>query len=58
MGRRTFIGKIKKERVTMFDIAEFIVGLLFLPVTVFILIPLAMLIGRTIASIFRSGPKA
>ena len=36
----------------MFGIAEFIVGLLFLPVTLFIIIPLIMLIGWTIASVF------
>ena len=41
----------------MFNIAEFIVGLLFIPVTIFIIIPLVMLIGWTIASVFATHKK-
>ena len=38
----------------MFGIAEFIVGLLFLPVTIFIIIPLVMLIGWTVKYLFNA----
>ena len=42
----------------MFRIAEFIVAMWFFPVTIFVIIPLAMLIGRTVIKlVFNSNFK-
>jgi hypothetical protein len=36
----------------MFDRAEYIVGLWFLPVTLCIIIPLTLLVGRSVVTLF------